>query len=76
MGDSILEVDGPPIGQFGDRLYELWRQYVFSKTGQVELLVCYVDAAGDFRYYYPLVQLDDLGSSKLIATPRPFWSPP
>jgi PDZ domain len=63
VGDSILEVDGAPIGQFGDRLYELWRQYVFSKTGQVELLVCYVDAAGDFRYYYPLVQLDDLGSS-------------
>lgn len=59
VGDMILEVDGAPVGVFGDRTYEIWRQYVYSKDGVVELLVCFKDpASGQFKYYYPKVQLD------------------
>ena len=54
VGDHILEVDGAPVGQFGDRLYEVWRQYVYSKDGTVELLIAYDDpSTGQPRYYYP-----------------------
>ena len=57
IGDHILEVDGAPIGVFNGRTYELWRQYVYSLTGKVELLVCFTDQNGRFLYYYPTIQL-------------------
>jgi hypothetical protein len=58
-GDMILEVDGAPIGVFGDRTYELWRQYIYSKDGEVELLVCFQSPTSDeFLYYYPKIKLD------------------
>jgi len=61
VGDHILEVDGAPVGQFGDRLYEVWRQYVYSKDGTVELLIAFDDpSTGQPRYYYPKVKLKDL----------------
>lgn len=63
VGDILLEVDGSPIGQIGNRIYEAWRQYIYSKAGLVELLVAFFDPAiNDFRFYYPMVQLDDLSS--------------
>lgn len=58
VGDVILEVDGAPVGQIGERLYEPWRQYIYSKDGKIELLVAYFDpTSGDYRFYYPEVQL-------------------
>ena len=63
VGDYILEVDGAPIGVFGDRVYEVWRQYKYSKDNIVEFLVCFRDARGHLRYYYPLVTLKKLTSS-------------
>lgn len=63
VGDVILEVDGAPIGVIGDRLYEAWRQYIYTKDGTVELLIAFFDpAVGDFRYYYPQVKLKPLSS--------------
>jgi membrane-associated protease RseP (regulator of RpoE activity) len=59
VGDYILEVDGAPVGQFGDRIYEVWKQYIYSKNGNVELLIGFSDEnSGQPRYYYPRVQLD------------------
>lgn len=56
--DNILEIDGAPLGVFGDRVYEIWRQYLYSKDGKVELLVCFDDpSTGEPRYYYPEIQL-------------------
>jgi C-terminal processing protease CtpA/Prc len=64
VGDHVLEVDGAPVGQFGDRLYEIWRQYLYSKDGTVELLIAFDDpATGRPRYYYPKVKLSDLSAS-------------
>jgi S1-C subfamily serine protease len=61
VGDIILEVDGAPVGVFGDRTYEFWRQYSYSKTGNVEFLISFgEDAQGQFKYYYPIIQLDPL----------------
>jgi len=57
VGDRILEVDGAPIGVFNGRTYEVWRQYVYSLTGEVELLVSFTDNNGHYRYYYPTIQL-------------------
>ena len=63
VGDHILEVDGAPVGQLGDRLYEIWRQYTYSKDGTVELLVAFDDfSTGQPRYYYPKIKLKDLAT--------------
>ena len=59
--DSILEVNGAPVGQFGDRLYEIWRQFVFLPSARSEFLVQFQDpATGESRFYYPVIILDDL----------------
>jgi len=65
LGDHILEVDGAPVGKLGNtlshRTYECWRQFLYSRTGKVELLVAFKNQPNsDFSYYYPEVQLDDL----------------
>ena len=61
VGDCILEVDGAPVGKFGDRLYEVWRQYIYSPTRKVEFLICFEDeSTGELRYFYPEIELDDL----------------
>jgi hypothetical protein len=57
VGDAILEVDGAPVGVFGDRTYEIWRQYVYSISGLVEFLIAYGDDNDQPRYYYPQIQL-------------------
>ena len=64
VGDSILEVAGAPVGQFGDRLYEVWRQYAYDEDGKVEFLIVYEDdATGENRYYYPEITLDPLSTT-------------
>jgi len=61
VGDHILEVDGAPVGVFGDRVYEVWRQYVHSKDEEVEFLVAFDDpSTGQARYYYPKIKLTKL----------------
>jgi hypothetical protein len=57
VGDRILEVDGAPIGVFNGRTYEVWRQYIYSLNGEVELLVHFTSNNGAARYYYPKIQL-------------------
>ena len=64
VGDHILEVDGAPIGQFGDRAYEVWKQYSYSKDDTVEMLIGFPDpGTGELRYFYPQVKLDKRTSS-------------
>lgn len=65
VGDHILEVDGAPVGKLGNtmifRLYECWRQFLYSRTGKVELLVEFgFTPATGHKYYYPEIQLKDL----------------
>lgn len=60
VGDLIMEIDGCPVGQLGDRLYELWRQYFFSPTGDIELLVAFKPSGSqNQKFYYPQFKLDD-----------------
>jgi membrane-associated protease RseP (regulator of RpoE activity) len=62
-GDSILEVDGSPIGRFGSRTYEGLRRFDRSDDGTVELLVVFQDPESDEpRYYYPEILLDPRAS--------------
>ena len=58
VGDIIMEIDGCPVGQMRGRIYELWKRYQYSKNGSVELLICFVDNANQYRYYYLPVKLD------------------
>lgn len=57
VGDMILEVDGAPIGVFGDRTYEVWQQYKYSKEGKVELLIAFDRPDGTVGYFYPQLTL-------------------
>jgi membrane-associated protease RseP (regulator of RpoE activity) len=58
-GDTILEVDGVPVGRYGSRTYFVWKRYPTSSTNRsVQLTITFLDADGSWRYYYPIVELD------------------
>ena len=63
VGDLILEVGGAPVGIFGDRWYEVWRQYQYSKDGNVEFLIEIPDPIlENTKYYYPTIKLNPLSA--------------
>lgn len=59
VGDIILEVEGAPVGNFSGRVYEVWRQYVYNKNGEVEFCIAIKKDGGGYKYYYPKIKLDD-----------------
>lgn len=63
VGDIILEVDGAPIGKIGPRTFEGWRQYRYSKSGEVELCIAIPQSQGGYKYYYPKVKLKERQTS-------------
>lgn len=56
VGDIILEVEGAPVGRFGTRTYEVWRQYIYDRDGKVEFCIA-IPSQGSYRYYYPEIKL-------------------
>jgi len=61
VGDLILECAGAPVGVFGNRTYEVWRQYDHAKENKAEFLICFLDPTTNrYRYYYPEIELKEL----------------
>ena len=61
-GDTILEVDGVPVGKYGRRLYYIWKRYKYATDGVVQLTVVFdSEDDGSFMYFYPKIKLDDVG---------------
>jgi len=63
INDTILEVDGIPVGYYGSRVYHIWKRYAFSDGGKVQLTVVYEDPnTNEYKYFYPTIQLDRVGT--------------
>ncbi|MDB5344340.1 MAG: hypothetical protein JWP89_2717 [Schlesneria sp.] len=64
VGDTILEVGGVPVGEFGPRVYYVWMYYKLAKQSNLEFTIAFEDATtGEYKYYYPVIQLDTVAAA-------------